>query len=59
MTNINNKLWFAGEHVHDSQSSNVHGAFQSGIWAGQGAGAGLFGWQLVTALWLFVALLVM
>jgi hypothetical protein len=57
MNSINNKLWFAGEHVHPNQSSNVHGAFQSGLWAGQSAA--LFGWQLVTALWLLVALLVM
>jgi len=57
MTNINNKLWFAGEHVHSNQSSNVHGAFASGISAGQSAAA--FGWQLLTALWLFVVLLAM
>jgi hypothetical protein len=44
MTNISSKLWFAGEHVHPNQSSNVHGAFQTGLWAGQAAGMGL--WQL-------------
>ena len=30
--NINEKVWFVGEHVHPRFSSNVHGAFDSGKW---------------------------
>ena len=57
MDNLDKKLWFAGEHVHPNQSSNVHGAFQTGLWAGQSIVALAGVWQIFSALGLIAVVL--
>jgi hypothetical protein len=43
-----------GEHTHPNQSSNVHGAYQSGYWAGQATSWGVC---LSICLWLLAILI--
>lgn len=59
LKSIDGKVWLVGEHTHPNQSSYVHGAYQTGYWAGEAASSSSQCLKCLVALWTMLVIALM